>query len=138
MRDEDKYYEDRERRKGGGFFFGLLVGGLTGAAMGLLMAPRSGPETRALLVDKSIEIRDQVEESARSARDQAVTVADDLRSKAETLVDSTRSKAEAALDSTRAKVVRKTSQLGHTVEAAKDAARETWVSEEKTPAEAEY
>lgn len=136
MRDEDKYYE--ERKSGGGFFFGLLVGGLAGAAMGVLMAPRSGPETRALLVDKSIELRDQVEETARTAREQAVTVADDLRSKAETLVDSTRSKAEAALDSTRAKVVRKTSQIGHTVDAAKDAARETWVSEEKAPAEAEY
>ena len=38
---------------GGGFFVGLLVGGAAGFLAGILMAPRSGEETRAILAEKS-------------------------------------------------------------------------------------
>jgi gas vesicle protein len=38
---------------GGGFIIGLLVGGAAGFLAGILMAPRSGEETRAILAEKS-------------------------------------------------------------------------------------
>jgi gas vesicle protein len=130
------------RERGGGFFLGLLVGGLAGAAVGLLTAPRSGPETRTLLMDKGIEIRDQVETTARDVREQATIVADDLRSKAQTAYENTRtkaeevigntkSKAENLLDTTKSKVYQRTSQIGHAVDAAKEAAEQSWSVDEK-------
>jgi gas vesicle protein len=40
-------------------FSGLIVGLLAGAATALLLAPRSGEETRNQIQQKSIELRDQ-------------------------------------------------------------------------------
>ena len=42
----------------GAFLVGFIVGGLAGAVVSLLFAPQSGEETRALLREKSIELRD--------------------------------------------------------------------------------
>lgn len=36
----------------GRFLFGFIAGALTGAAVGLLLAPDNGEETRKLIVDK--------------------------------------------------------------------------------------
>ena len=49
------------------FFAGLLVGGLAGATVSLLMAPRSGQETRDQIQHKGIELRDEVTETADNA-----------------------------------------------------------------------
>ena len=38
---------------------GLLIGGLIGAATALLMAPKSGEETRAEIRNKALEYRDR-------------------------------------------------------------------------------
>jgi len=46
----------------GSFFAGLIVGGLVGAAVALLVAPQSGEETRTMIRDKSIELRDKASE----------------------------------------------------------------------------
>jgi gas vesicle protein len=130
------------RERGGGFFLGLVVGGLAGAAVGLLTAPRSGPETRTLLMDKGIEIRDQVETTARDVREQANSLAHDLnykarealdttRTKAEEVIGTTKSKAETLLDTTKSKVYQRTSQIGHAVDAAKEAAEQSWSVDEK-------
>ena len=48
-----------ERDEFGAFLVGFIVGGLTGAVVALLFAPQSGEETRALIKDKSIELRDK-------------------------------------------------------------------------------
>lgn len=53
------------------FFAGVLLGGLAGAAAAILMAPRSGEETRELIRLKSIELRDQATEYAQQAGDKA-------------------------------------------------------------------
>ena len=47
-----------DRDEFGAFLVGFIVGGLTGAVVSLLFAPQSGEETRALIKDKSIELRD--------------------------------------------------------------------------------
>src|SRR5690242_21186800 len=53
-----------DRDEFGAFLVGFVVGGLTGAVVALLFAPQSGEETRALIKDKSIEIRDRAATSA--------------------------------------------------------------------------
>jgi len=69
----------------GAFFIGALLGGLVGAAAGLLLAPQSGEETRMLIHDKGIEIRDKVNESAVAAREQAEALAREAKSRAESM-----------------------------------------------------
>ncbi len=49
-------------------FVGLLVGALSGAIAALLLAPQSGAETRTLIKDKSIELRDKAQQTAEQAR----------------------------------------------------------------------
>jgi gas vesicle protein len=64
---------------------GFLVGGLTGAVVALLMAPQSGEETRALIKDKSIELRDKAQESAEAALARAEATAAEARARADEL-----------------------------------------------------
>ena len=48
----------------GAFLIGFVVGGVAGAVAALLLAPQSGEETRALIKEKSIELRDKAAEQA--------------------------------------------------------------------------
>jgi len=48
-------------------FFGILVGGLAGAAAMLLLAPQSGKQTRAQIEQKSIELRNQTTKDIKKA-----------------------------------------------------------------------
>ncbi len=50
------------------FFVGLLVGALSGAIAALLLAPQTGEETRTMIKDKSIELRDKAQQTAEQAR----------------------------------------------------------------------
>lgn len=47
----------------GGFFAGLLIGGLIGSAAMLLLAPQSGKKTRAQIQEEGVELRNQVTET---------------------------------------------------------------------------
>lgn len=51
----------------GGFFSGLLIGGLLGSGAALLLAPQSGKKTRANLEEEGIELRDQVVDTVEDA-----------------------------------------------------------------------
>ena len=59
----------------GGFFAGLLLGGLAGAGMMLLVAPQSGKRTRADIRHKSAKLRDQASETMEDAMDEVRTKA---------------------------------------------------------------
>jgi gas vesicle protein len=48
----------------GDVFTGLLIGGLAGTITALLLAPRSGEETRRQIREKGIELRDRTTELA--------------------------------------------------------------------------
>ncbi len=64
--------------KGGvGFWTGFIVGGVAGLVAGILFAPKSGEETRALISEKSAEWRDRAEELAASARDRTKAAVDE-------------------------------------------------------------
>lgn len=48
------------------FVVGALVGAAVGAALGILLAPRSGAETRKLIGEKAAELKERVQHFARS------------------------------------------------------------------------
>jgi gas vesicle protein len=79
--DNQKEVTMSERDVVGALFVGFILGGLTGALAALLFAPQSGQETRALIKDKSIELRDRAQSSAEGAIARAEVAMDSVRSK---------------------------------------------------------
>ena len=101
-----------DRDEFGAFLVGFIVGGLTGAVVSLLFAPQSGEETRALIKDKSIELRDKAsvtaeqalakaEAAAAEARARADELAKELRARGETAYAEVKSRGKSAIDSIR-------------------------------------
>lgn len=78
----------------GAFVAGFLIGGLVGAATALLMAPQSGEETRAIIRDRSIELKDRAVETAEQTRARAEVALEDARHRAEAAIQETRTRAE--------------------------------------------
>lgn len=64
------------------FLAGLLVGALVGAAASLLLAPQSGEETRTLIRERGIELKDQADEMTAGARKRAEEFQTQARDKA--------------------------------------------------------
>lgn len=54
-----------ENNGGGSFVLGFLIGAIAGAAAALLLTPQSGEETRRVIGQKSVELKD---EAARQAQ----------------------------------------------------------------------
>ena len=79
MSDDNEY---------GAFFSGFLIGGLVGAAVALLLAPQSGEETREIIRDRSIELRDQAEVMAKDA----MTTAEDLQKRGQVILEEQKSR----------------------------------------------
>jgi gas vesicle protein len=78
----------------GAFLVGFIVGGLACAVVSLLFAPQSGEETRALIREKSIELRDYASQSAEEALARAEAAASEARVRAEELAKVARVRAE--------------------------------------------
>ena len=74
-----------DRDEFGAFLVGFVVGGLAGAVVALLFAPQSGEETRAMIKDKSIELRDRASQTAEEAIERAEKAAAEARARAEEL-----------------------------------------------------
>lgn len=107
-----------DRDEFGAFLVGFIVGGLTGAVVSLLFAPQTGEETRALIKDKSIELRDKASQGAEEAlaraeqlAGEARTRADELakvaRTRADELVHEVRERGKSAIDAVRSKTGKK-------------------------------
>jgi len=56
------------RNSFGMFLIGFLLGTLSGSVVALLFAPQSGAETRTMIKDKSVEMRDKAQQTAEQAR----------------------------------------------------------------------
>jgi len=67
------------------FFMGVLLGGMTGAAVAILFAPQSGLQTRQMIREKSIELKDQAGEYAQQAGQKAGEYAQAAGQKAQEL-----------------------------------------------------
>jgi len=92
-----------DRDEFGAFLVGFIVGGLTGAVVSLLFAPQSGEETRALIRDKSIELRDRASETAEEALRRAEAAASDARARAEEAAKLARARADELAKEARAR-----------------------------------
>lgn len=83
-----------ERDEFGAFLIGFIIGGLTGAAVSLLMAPQTGEETREYLRDRAIELREKAAETAQTTVEQVGNTTTDLRSRAGDLAERAKTSAE--------------------------------------------
>jgi gas vesicle protein len=61
------------------FISGLILGGLTGAAIALLLTPRSGMELRQELQTRYIDIRDEIQTAAQTRRSELESQLESLR-----------------------------------------------------------
>jgi len=106
-----------DRDEFGAFLVGFIVGGLSGAVVALLFAPQSGEETRALIKDKSIELRDKAqisaeeaiaraEAAAAEARARADDLARQLRERGQGVVEDVRERGKTAVDAVKSKIKR--------------------------------
>ena len=112
-----------ERDEFGAFLVGFIVGGLTGAVVALLFAPQSGEETRALIKDKSIELRDKAQVSAEEAYAHAEQLAADARTRAEELTKEARTRAEELTKEARVRATELASEVRERGKSAVEAVR---------------
>ncbi len=90
-----------ERDEFGAFLVGFIVGGLSGAVVALLFAPQTGEETRALIKDKSIELRDKAQQTAEEALARAEATAQEARARADELAHQLKERGQAAYEDVR-------------------------------------
>lgn len=74
-----------EKTCGIDFLAGFMVGALVGAAAALLFAPQAGEETRLLIRDKGIELKEQAGELSSEARRRAEELQAQARKRTEKL-----------------------------------------------------
>lgn len=74
-----------------GWLAGFIMGVLVGSGTALLMAPRSGEKTRAMLAEKGMEVRDKamntVEDTRERVQELTSNVVDEARGRVEQLKD---------------------------------------------------
>lgn len=70
----------------------FLLGGLIGAAIGILYAPRAGREIRRKLKDLTDELGDRFDDLSENVRGRAENIVDDVKDRAEHIVEEGRGK----------------------------------------------
>ncbi|EKE02835.1 MAG: hypothetical protein ACD_20C00326G0004 [uncultured bacterium] len=70
----------------GKFLGGFVIGGVVGGLIGVLLAPRSGDETRKMITDSSVDVYRNSEESVRELQSKANAVMDDIQKKGDELL----------------------------------------------------
>jgi gas vesicle protein len=80
-----------------GLLVGFLAGGVIGAIVALLYAPKTGRELRENLMNKSDEYYDDVEKYFSEARDKAKELINDGKRKSEKLISEAKVKSEELL-----------------------------------------
>lgn len=73
------------------FLAGLLIGGIIGAGVALLFAPLSGEETRGVIKDKSIELRDRAYDLSDQYSTKVKETAADISTRSKEAIDSAKS-----------------------------------------------
>lgn len=85
----------------GAFVAGFVIGGVSAAVAALLYAPQSGVETRAMIKEKSIELRDQAQESLEEALARAEAVATEARAHADEMARTIKEQVPSAVEAVR-------------------------------------
>jgi len=91
---------------GGSFALGLLVGGIIGALIGMLLAPKPGSETRSEIWERSETLRSRADEAAASLRERVGPAADGVRSRFGPAVESVREAGASAIENVNARLGR--------------------------------
>jgi gas vesicle protein len=91
----------------GTFLIGFVVGGVAGAVAALLLAPQSGEETRTMIKDKSIELRDKAAQQAEVIAKKAGEVTGEVKSRGKELLDATRGHGKDIVESAKKAVAKK-------------------------------
>ncbi len=87
----------------GAFLIGFAVGALTGAAVSLLMAPQSGEETRKVLKEKAIELKDKAGETYVTTKEKTAHIYEEGIHKATEIIDEGKQKASEIIDKGKSK-----------------------------------
>jgi gas vesicle protein len=72
--------QNSDGRRPGLLIAGILLGGLTGALTSLLLAPHSGKETRKLIENNVIELRDRTAATMKSVSGKVSSKAGEIKS----------------------------------------------------------
>ena len=67
----------------GKFLAGFIVGGALGAVAGILLAPKAGEETRAILADGAKDALKRADETVKEIKSKADDVVSDMQRKGE-------------------------------------------------------
>ncbi len=60
----------------GGFISGIVVGGIIGFVTGMILAPKSGDETRTLFTERGQELRDKADDFIAAAKERMFAASD--------------------------------------------------------------
>lgn len=90
----------------GSFALGLLVGGIIGALIGMLLAPKPGSETRSEIWERSETLRSRADEAAASLRERVGPAADGVSSRFGPAVESVREAGASAIENVNARLGR--------------------------------
>ena len=90
----------------GSFALGLLVGGIIGALIGMLLAPKPGSETRSEIWERSETLRSRADEAAASLRERVGPAADGVSSRFGPAVESVREAGASAIENMNARLGR--------------------------------
>ena len=74
-------------KKNKGFFWGMLAGLATGAALGILFAPDKGEETRKKLKAKSKELKEEAQEALEELGDTVEPWVEEMQEKIEPVLE---------------------------------------------------
>lgn len=78
------------------FVIGALVGGIIGAAAGLLLAPKAGKELLGDVAVQAVNIKDKSVELSSSAKEKTVQLSHQIKEQSSQLVDKVKAKASKA------------------------------------------
>ena len=84
----------------GAFLIGFTVGGLAGAVVALLFAPQSGTETRTLIKEKAVELKDAAGVKIEDAYAKAEAAAIQARASFDELAKATKERSADVVKST--------------------------------------
>ena len=97
----------KSQQSGAGFVSGFLLGGIVGAAVALLLTPRTGEEARDTLLDRGIVLKGKAEEVATKAREEA----DDILARGKTVLQDQRARFREAVEEGKGAAAEKKAEL---------------------------
>jgi gas vesicle protein len=93
-----------DRSDFGSFLVGFVIGGLTGAAVALLLTPQSGEETRTMIKEKAVDTYEDVADKAEAFTADAKVKVGELAKEAKATAGELTSKGQVVLEQQKAKV----------------------------------